>query len=283
MKRVGNLWPQIVAFDNLLLAYRKARKGKGRKRSVAEFALGLETELLRLQRELSTGEYRPGEYRLFMIYEGKPRTIAAAPFPDRVVHHALMNLVEPPLDRQFVFDSYACRKGKGVHQAVDRYQAWAQRYRYALKMDVRQYFPSIDHLLLKEKLQARIKDARVLDLFDRIIDTAPPVEGVAYGFPGDDLLTPLERRTGIPIGNLTSQFLANLYLDDFDHWMKEQQRQPAYLRYVDDMIVLDDDKGRLHDLLESAKERLALDRLWQAWCAGIHARASLPRRAAKAQ
>jgi retron-type reverse transcriptase len=251
----------VVSFDNLLLAYRKARRGKGSRPDVALFALNLERELLGLQRELQDDSYRPGAYRLFEIYERKPRLIAAAPFRDRVVHHALMNLIEPPLDRTFIHDSYACRHGKGVHAAVDRYQAWAQRYAYALKMDVARYFPSIDHGLLKAKIARRIKDARVLGLLDRIIDTSPsPPEDPVY-FPGDDLLTPLERGRGIPIGNLTSQFLANLYLDDLDHFIKQELRVCPYLRYVDDMVALDDDKGRLAEVRAAVRERLEAERL----------------------
>lgn len=189
--------------------------------AVAEFGLNLERELLRLRRELQDGTYRPSKYRLFTIYERKPRVIAAAPFRDRVVHHAVMNVIERPLDRTFIEDSYACRHGKGVHAAVDRYQAWAQTYRYALKMDVRQYFPSIDHDLLKEKLRRRITDLRVLDLPDRIIDGSPGGDSEPHYFPGDDLFTPIDRAVAIPIGNLTSQFFANLYLDDLDHHMKQ--------------------------------------------------------------
>ena len=206
--------------------------------------------------------YRPGAYRLFTIYERKPRLIAAAPFPDRVVHHAVMNVIEPPLDRRFIIDSYACRKGKGVHLAVDRYQGWAQRYRYALKLDVRRYFPSIDQAILKEVLRHHLRDERVLALLDLIIDTgpesapAPPVY-----FPGNGLLTPLERRCGIPIGNLTSQFFANLYLNDLDHGVKEVLRAPAYLRYVDDMVLLDDDKGRLLAGRDWIEDQLATLRL----------------------
>ena len=185
MRRLGGLWPQVVSFENLLLAYRRARRGKGRSGQVAAFALDLEHELLGLQRALESGEYRPGGYRLFTIYERKPRLIAAAPFRDRVVHHAVMNVIEPALDRTFIHDSYACRKGKGVHAAVDRYQGWARGYVYALKMDVQQYFASIDHALLKEKLARRIKDTRVLDLLARIIDTGPEaVGGETVYFPG---------------------------------------------------------------------------------------------------
>jgi RNA-directed DNA polymerase len=261
MKRLGGIWPKLVSFENLLLAYRKARRGKRTRPGVAEFGLDLEHELIALQRELQNGSYQAGDYRLFMIYERKPRVIAAAPFRDRVVHHAVMNLIEPPLDRTFISDSYACRHAKGVHAAVDRYQAWAQRYRYVLKMDVRQYFPSIDHDILKDKLRRRIKDRSALDLLDRIIDGSPKATAEPCYFAGDNLFTPFERRVGIPIGNLTSQFFANLYLDDLDHFIKQKLCVRPYLRYVDDMVVLDNDKRRLAEIRSVVRERLALDRL----------------------
>ena len=235
MKRLGDVFGRIVAFDNLLLAFRKARRGKRRRPPVASFELRLERELLALQRELLTGDYHPGAYRLFTIYERKPRQIAAAPFRDRVVHHALLNVIEPVIDRRFIADSYACRAGKGTHAAVDRYQHWSRRHAYALKVDIARYFPSIDHDILKEKLRRYLKDGRVLRLFDRIIDGSPPFPdtGSPDYFPGDDLFSPLDRPRGIPIGNLTSQFLANLYLDGFDHFVKEELRVRPYLRYVD--------------------------------------------------
>lgn len=261
MKRLGHLWERVVAFDNLLLAFRRARAGKRRRPPVAAFELQLERNLLALQRELISGEYRPGTYRLFVRYERKPRLIAAAPFRDRIVHHALMNVIEPPLDRGFIVDSYACRSGKGTHAAVRRYQGWACRHTYALKMDVARYFPSIDHDLLKTKLRGRIKDERVLEVLDRIIDSSPSVDGEPVYFAGDDLFTPLDRRTGIPIGNLTSQFFANLYLDDFDRAVRRDFAVSAYLRYVDDMVMLDNDKYRLAELRAAVGERLALERL----------------------
>lgn len=261
MKRLGGVWDQVVSFENLLAAYRKARKGKRSRRDVAAFGLDLETELLRLQAELISGDYRPGRYRQFTVYERKPRLISAAPFCDRVVHHAVMNLIEPPIDRCFIFDSYACRVGKGAHRAVRRYQSWARRYPYALKLDIAAYFPSIDRQRLKQKLCRFIKDTKVLRLLDRIIDMGPESDVAPLWFPGNDLLTPLEHPTSIPIGNLTSQFFANLYLDAFDHWIKEVAGVPAYLRYVDDMVVLDDDKSRLGELREIVRERLAEERL----------------------
>ncbi len=261
MKRLDGIWTTLTSFENLLRAYRKARRGKRSKPGVAEFGLNCEHELLALQRSLLEGTYQPGDYRLFTIYERKPRVIAAAPFRDRVVHHAVMQVIEPHLDRTFISDSYACRHGKGVHAAVDRYQAWAQTYRYVLKMDIQQYFPSIAHDLLKEKLRRRVKDAAVLDLLDRIIESSPKSTAEPQYFPGDDLLTPLDRRTGIPIGNLTSQFFANLYLDDFDQYVKQALKVRPYLRYVDDMVVLDQDKTRLAEIRVAVRERLGIDRL----------------------
>ncbi|MCH9699359.1 MAG: reverse transcriptase/maturase family protein [Gammaproteobacteria bacterium] len=262
MKRIRNIWPHLHSFENLLLAYRRARLGKSKRPDVALFSMNLERELLSLEHELNTGTYQPGEYRQFTIYERKLRLIAAAPFRDRVVHHAILNRIEPQLDRRFIFDSYACRKGKGVHAAVDRYQNWAKRYRYVLKLDVFQYFPCIDHQLLNNKLQRRIKDQRTLELLALIIEKSPQdyTKELAY-FPGDDLFTPLEKRAGIPIGNLTSQFFANLYLNDLDHFIKEELRLPAYLRYVDDMVLLADDKAMLAEYRDVIREKLAKERL----------------------
>jgi len=263
MKRLGKLWPEVTAWDNLYRAWRQARAGKRDRPSVGRFGQHLEHELYDLQDELRAGRYRPGRYRLFTIYERKPRQIAAAPFRDRVVHHALMNVIEPPIDRRFIHDSYACRRDKGVHRAVDRYQHWSRRYRCALKIDIASYFASIDHRILKDQLRRIIKDRQVLHLLDVIIDGSPRPGQPADYFDGDDLLTPLERRRGIPIGNLTSQFFANLYLNGLDHFVKQQLGAPAYLRYVDDMILLSDDKptlwhwrGAIADYLAGLRLRL---------------------------
>ena len=261
MKRLGGLWTALTRWENLWLAYRRARRGKRSRETVAQFSCDLESELLTLRRELLLGEYRPGAYRQFTIYDRKPRIISAAPFRDRVVHHAIMNIIEPPLDRRFIEDCYACRKGKGVHAAVNRYQAYAQYFTYALKLDIRQYFPSINHQILKQQLQKRIKDRAVLNLLELIIDAAPPSSAAFELFPGDDLVSACEHRRGIPIGNLTSQFFANLYLDDFDHWLKEVLRVPAYLRYVDDMILLDNDKNKLWEYCEQINQQLLTLRL----------------------
>lgn len=267
MKRFGYLWESVVSFDNLLLAFRKARRGKRRRQDVAQFELDLEKELLQLQQTLRDKSYVPGGYRVFTIYERKPRLISSAPFRDRVIHHALLNVVEPLLDRRFIFDSYACRKDKGVHQAVQRYQQWANRYAYALKLDISSYFPSIDHAILMQKIRHHIKDPHVLWLFSLILEHSPPFSaGSPVYFPGDDLFTPQQRRTGIPIGNLTSQFLANLYLDSLDHFIKEKLHVKAYLRYVDDMVLLSNSKQELHQW------RIKIDDVLQVLRVRIHPR-----------
>ncbi len=257
MKRINHLWDDITCFDNLLLAYRKARKGKRSREEVARFGLNLEKELILIQTRLRQQTWLPGEYRIFSIYERKPRQIAAAPFRDRVVHHALMNVVEPLLDRRFIFDTYACRQGHGVHLAVKRYQEWSKTHAYTLKLDVSRYFPSVDHDILKQQLAARIKDKQVLWLFNVIIDHAPEFPpGLPVYFPGDDLFTPQTRKKGLPIGNLTSQFLANLYLDNLDHFIKEKLQVRCYIRYVDDLIFLARDKQQLHDWKQAVTEQL---------------------------
>jgi hypothetical protein len=156
--------------------------------------------------------------------------------------------------------SYACRLGKGVHAAVDAYETWARRFPYVLKLDIKQYFPSVDRILLLEEIARYIKDADCLWLFDRILSRASPTPGVAPLFPGDDLLTALERPRGLPIGNLTSQVLANLYLNRLDHWISAIH-PGGYLRYVDDLCMLGESKEELWDLRDAVAERLATLRL----------------------
>jgi len=234
MKTYKNLYETIFSFDNLSLAARKAQRGKRFKENVAQFNMNLEKELLNLLGELQQQNYQPGEYRSFFIYEPKKRMISAAPYRDRVVHHALMNVIGSIFEKSFIFDSYANQIGKGTHRAVQRFQTYLRRYRYVLKCDIKKYFPSIDHEILKQKIRRKIADQKTLWLIDTIIDNSNPQVPVIDYFPGDDLLTPIERRRGLPIGNLTSQFFANVYLNDFDHFVKEQLRCQAYVRYVDD-------------------------------------------------
>jgi retron-type reverse transcriptase len=257
MKRVGYLWNRLVSFENLLGAAETASKGKRLRPDVARFHFGLERELWRLHDELQTGTYRPGPYRTFVICEPKPRQISAAPYRDRVVHHALVNVLEPIFERYFLADSYACRKGRGTHAAVARCQHFARRFRYVLKADVQKFFPSLDHQVLKGLLARKVKDPAVLGLAGRIIDHSNPQEEVPLWFPGDDLFTPGERRRGIPIGNQTSQFFANVFLDPLDHFLKDRLRASGYVRYCDDFLVFTDDKSFLADVSCQAAELLA--------------------------
>ena len=161
------------------------------------------------------------------------------------MHHALVNVIEPLFERNFIFDSYANRVGKGTHRAVDRYQRLAHRNRYLVQFDVVKFFPSVDHEILKSLLRSRVRDEGVLWLCDTIIDASNPQEPAAHYFPGDDLFSPIERKRGLPIGNMTSQFWANVYLHGLDNHVKRGLRCSGYLRYVDDFVVFGDDKASL--------------------------------------
>jgi retron-type reverse transcriptase len=261
MKRYGYLWPQVIDFDNLLRAAEKASKGKRFEPAVVAFHFDLEHQLWRLHDELAARTYRPGAYRTFYLYEPKKRQISAAPYRDRVVHHALTNVLAPLFEPSFSPDSYACRPSKGTHAAVDRCQSYARRYRYVLKADVRKYFPSIDHEILKGLVARRVKDADVLWLIGLLIDHSNPQEEVQDWFPGDDLFSPAGRRRGLPIGNQTSQFLANVYLDPFDHFVTDRLGVGGYVRYVDDFLVFADDKAYLAEVRRQVADYLIRLRL----------------------
>jgi retron-type reverse transcriptase len=212
---------------------------------VAAFLANLEREVLRLERELLDGSWRPGPYTVIEVRDPKPRMVSAALFRDRVVHHALIAAIDPIFSAGFVFDSYANRPGKGTHRAIARYERYRDRFAYVLRCDIFRYFSSIDHAILKSDLRRRIACGRTLEVADRIIDGSNPQEPVELYFSGDDLFTPFERRRGLPIGNLTSQFFANLYLDGLDHYVKEVLRVPGYVRYVDDFALFADDRAAL--------------------------------------
>jgi retron-type reverse transcriptase len=259
MKTYRNLYPRVHAWENLELAYRKARRGKRVKRPVADFEFDRERNLVELQEELRTKTYRPGPYHSFVIHEPKRRLISAAPFRDRVVHHALCNVIEPIFERRFIHDSYANRVGKGTHQALDRCTYFSRRYRYVLPCDVRQFFPSIDHAVLRSILARYLADPDVMWLIDRILESGIGVLSNEYEmvwFPGDALWDGLRPR-GLPIGNLTSQFWANCILNPLDHFIKRELKCPAYLRYVDDMLLFADHKCQLRAWREAMIDFLA--------------------------
>ncbi|NJR19746.1 MAG: RNA-directed DNA polymerase [Calothrix sp. CSU_2_0] len=241
MKRRGNLYPQIIDFKNILLSAKKAEKGKRFRENILEFNYNLEAELIKLQQELTNKTYQPGDYRTFYIKEPKSRMISAAPYRDRVVHHALCNIIVPIIEPTFIADSYANRAGFGTHRALHRFTKFARESRYVLQCDIQKYFPSIDHEILKNLINRKIKCPDTLWLIDTIIDNSNEQLPAIEHFQGDDLLAPLERRRGLPIGNLTSQFFANVYLNGFDHFVQEELKVGKYLRYVDDFAFFADD------------------------------------------
>jgi len=261
MKRVGNLWPDLTSFANLLSAAEAAAAGKRKRPDVAAFLMDLEPELLQLQRELLDGRYQPGPYRTFTILDPKPREISAAPFRDRVVHHALTNILEPIFERRFSNNSFACRAGKGTHKALDVAREGVRKFPYVLKLDVRKYFASIDHQILNLQLERAIKCRPTLGLAARIIAGSNPQEEVIQYFPGDDLFTPFERRRGLPLGNQTSQFFANVCLDGLDRLIDEKLRPGMWARYVDDLVLFDGDKRQLRLMREAVERELSAARL----------------------
>ena len=241
-RRADDLFGRVATFEALCAAALRAVTGKRRTPAPAAFLADLEPEVLRLERELRAGTWRPGGYVSFEIRDPKRRLISAAPFRDRVVHHAVHAVIAPLFERGFIEHTYANRVDKGTHRAVVRYERLRDRYRYVLRGDVYRYFPAIDHEVLKSDLRRRIACQPTLAILDRIIDASNPQEPVHLYYPGDDLFTPYERRRGLPIGNLTSQLFANVYLDRFDHFVTEVLRAP-YLRYVDDFALFDDGPG----------------------------------------
>jgi len=257
MKRHGNLFEVITSWENLCLSAKKAQINKRYRPNVADYHRDLEKNLVRLRERLLSKTYRPGPYREKIICEPKVRKISAAPYEDRIVHHALINVLEPIWEPRFIYDSYACRKVKGTHKALVRIEPWMKTCRYVLKCDIRKYFPSIDHDILKSLVRRKIKCRDTLWLVDLIIDNSNEQEAVEEYFPGDGLFEPFARRRGMPIGNQTSQFFANVYLDPMDHFMKDKMRIKRYVRYCDDFLIFGDDKNELFNVRDEISRFLA--------------------------
>ncbi len=248
-RRANDIFSSIANFEALRKAARKAIRGKRKKRGGAAFQFELERELLSLETELLSGAYRTGRYVEIELVRPKRRLVSAAPMRDRVVQHALIDIVGPIFENGFIGNTFANRKGKGTHRAISTYERYRNRYGHVLRCDIFRYFPSIDHEHLKSDFRRRIMCGRTLGLMDTIIDGSNLQEPVHIHFPGDDLLSPVERRRGLPIGNLMSQFCANLYLDPLDHYCAEVLQAP-YLRYVDDFALFHDDPGQLETWLD---------------------------------
>lgn len=229
MKRFGNLYDKICDQANLYAAYIKAREGKVNSYGVRFFECDFEKNMKNIHAELLDGTYKTPEYEIFKIYEPKERVIFRLPFKDRIVHHAIMNVIGSIWSSIFISQTYSSIKGKGIHPAlrdIKRDLKDIENTTYCLKTDIRKFYPSIDHDVLKAIIRKKIKDVRLLKLLDSIIDSAP----------------------GVPIGNYLSQFFANLYLSYFDHWLKEDVKVKYYYRYADDMVILSGKKEILHGL-----------------------------------
>ncbi|MBR0477169.1 MAG: group II intron reverse transcriptase domain-containing protein [Treponema sp.] len=245
MKRAKSLFNQIVSFENLRLAWLKARKGKTSKTAIKNFSHNVNTNLQLLHDRMISSPPLLSNYVQFKICDPKERIISVVPFSDRVIHHAIINVLEPVFERQFIFHTYACRKGKGTHAAARYAFKCAKRTTYFLKLDVRKYFDSIDHSVLKNLLCRIIKDTRCLELLFSVIDSYET-----------------NKSCGLPIGNLTSQFFANLYLSSLDHFVLEQLMPKGYVRYMDDMVIFADSvaelKGTFLQVERFCREKLHL-------------------------
>jgi hypothetical protein len=239
MKRAGNLYREIPLYSNLCLAFHKAARGKRNRPEVRKFNRDFNSNIETLGRQIIQKNLDIGHYRFFHVRDPKPRNICAASFPERVLHHAVMNVCEPMLESFSIFDSYACRKGKGNRKALDRAQYFAGKYVWYLKLDVKKYFDSIDHNVLIRLLEKRFKDRDLLEFFGKIFNTYHTAPG-----------------KGMPIGNLISQHLANFYLGGFDHWIKEVRKVKGYVRYMDDFLLFGNDKSAIQRELVAVREYL---------------------------
>lgn len=238
MKRYGYLYEQVYDMENLQVALVNASKGKGEIRSVRRVLNDPETFLTRLQQTLMREEFVNGYYHVFNLTErGKQRTIHSLPFyPDRIVHHAIVQVCAPFWTRSMIRDTYASIPGRGIHDGVRRVQRVIVHCKgfYALKCDIRKFYPSVNHDVLKGLLRGQIKDEKLLRLLDIIIDSGP----------------------GIPIGNYLSQYFGNIVLSPFDHWMKEEKRIRYYFRYCDDFVAIHPSKEFLHQLRHEIEREL---------------------------
>jgi len=245
MKRHSNLYERICSLENLQLADSIARKGKLKQPGVLEHDKNKDANIIALNESLKARTYRTSQYTIFTIHEPKKREIYRLPYyPDRIVHHAIMNVLEPLFVSTFTADTYSCIKKRGIHAAayaVKRALQDKMATQYCLKLDVRKFYPNIDHDVLRQLIRRKIKDNDLLWLLDEIIDSAP----------------------GLPIGNYLSQYFANFYLTYFDHWIKEVKKVKYYFRYADDMVILIGNKPELHQLLSDMriylKENLKLE------------------------
>jgi hypothetical protein len=241
MKSVGGLFDRIAALENLHAAMNRAARGKRSRGPVARFLADPERQLATLRVELIAGVYRPRPLEQFRIFDPKPRLISCADFRDRVVHHALCAHVAPVIERRLIADNYACRTGLGSHRAVLRAGEFARSFGFWLRTDIRHYYETIDHDILLEQLRCLFREPALRHLLEIVV--RQPLAGCAPG-------------KGLPIGSLTSQWFANLYLDGVDHWLKEERRLPGYVRYMDDLALWSNSKDFLFAVANDLEERV---------------------------
>jgi len=256
MKRFGNIYPKIYDYENLYQAYRSARKEKTERGEVMAFTAHLEENLIEIQNQLMWHTYKPGRYREFYVSDPKKRLIMALPFRDRVVQWAIYRQINYLLDKRYIPTSYACRIGGGTQRAVHQLQQYIRHTPgevYVLKLDVSKYFYRIDHDVLLDILHRIFKDQELLELLRRIID-----DDQGGGLFGIDIETgEREAGVGMPIGNLTSQMFANLYLNEADQYTKHALKAKKYIRYMDDMVIVSNDLSYLHDCWQAMDDFLA--------------------------
>lgn len=258
-KQIKNIYETLYSYENLYEAYLNARKNKRFRDEVLEFSFNLEEKLMEISYELKRHTYKISGYREFFVYEPKKRLVMALPFKDRVVQWGIYQLLNPIFDRTYIFDSYGCRVGKGSHKAVERLQYWLkqvgkreEKY-YFLKLDISKYFYRVNHEVLINLLKRKIKDEELLELLKKIITYDGTIFGLKLNGSADNPEDRVPNR-GMPIGNLTSQMFANLYLNELDQYCKRQLSIKYYVRYMDDIIILSNDKDKLHEyksLIES--------------------------------
>ncbi len=242
-KHTKHLAEQAADLQNLHLAFYKAAKAKQAKPEVVDYRQYLYPNLQQLREQILSGKVHLGDYRYFTIFEPKERLICAASFPERVLHHALMNVCHPFFENAQIYHSYATRIGKGTYSALDTAQKYARRNSHVLKLDVRKYFDSISHRILLTKLQTLFQDNILLQIFAQIIDS--------YGVHPQGFQNPEGVNIGLPIGNLTSQYFANFYLSEFDRFAKETLHCKHYVRYMDDIVVFGNTACELSKISET--------------------------------
>ncbi len=256
MKTHKNLWDKLCSYENLELAYKKARKNKSKKPYVLEFKRDLPKNLSDLHFELMSQTYTPKPLTTFIIRDPKTRKISKSDFRDRIIHHALVNILEPIFDKSFIYDSYANRKTKGTLKAIQRFDCFKRKVSrnntkscYVLKADIKHYFETVDHEILIKIIKRKIKDEKVIWLIKQILNN----------FSSFPKLSSQERLKGMPLGNLTSQFFANIYLNELDQFIKHKLRLKLYIRYVDDFVILRNSKEKLKRIKNTINRFLKID------------------------